>query len=247
LREPSQDKGISPYDTRHSFKVNYIYELPFGHGRRFAYSGRGSSVIDRIIGGWGTDGIIRWNSGRAILLTSGRATFNQFEAGAVLVGMNASDLQDLIKIRKDPLDATKGTVAFLPQDVIENTLKAFGIGCIVPPGKIDCGPTGRYIGPPTTPGQLGGRIFFRSPSFFRADISAVKKFFIRESMNLEFRAEFLDAFNNINFFVGDPNGVTGTHAANSATFGRTSFAYRDLSTTRDPGGRLIQLVARFNF
>ena len=30
LRDPSQDKGISPYDTRHAFKVNYIYELPFG-------------------------------------------------------------------------------------------------------------------------------------------------------------------------------------------------------------------------
>jgi carboxypeptidase family protein len=247
LRQPAQDRGISPYDTRHAFKVNYIYELPFGHGKRFAYSGPGSSVIDQLIGGWETHGIVRWNSGRPILLTSGRATFNQFESGVILVGMNASDLQDMIKIRKDPADATKGTVAFLPQDVIDNTLKAFGINCTPAPGKVDCGPTGRYIAPASTPGQLGARIFFRSPSFFRADLSAVKKFHIRESMNLELRAEFLDAFNNINFFIGDPNGVTATHAANSATFGRTSFAYRDLSTTSDPGGRLIQLVARFNF
>ena len=247
LRDPSQDKGISPYDTRHAFKVNYIYELPFGRGHRFAYDGPGNSVIDRLIGGWETHGIIRWNSGRPVLLTSGRFTFNQFESGVILVGMNASELQDLIKIRKDPLDSTRGTVAFLPQDVIDNTLKAFAIGCTVPVGKTDCGPTGRYIAPPTTPGELGARIFFRSPSFFRADLSAVKKFHIRESMNIELRAEFLDAFNNINFFVGDPNGVTATHAGNSATFGRTSFAYRDLSTTSDPGGRLIQLVARFNF
>jgi hypothetical protein len=247
LRDPSQDRGISPYDTRHSFKVNYVYELPFGQGRRFAYTGKGSGVINQIIGGWGTNGIIRWTSGRPILLTSGRATFNQFESGVILVGMDASELQDAIKIRKDPLDSTKGTVAYLPQDIIDNTLKAFGINCVVPAGKTDCGPTGRYIAPPTTPGQLGARVFFRQPSFFRADLAAVKKFQIRETMNLELRMEFLDAFNNINFFVGDPNGVTATVAAGAATFGRTSFAYRDLSTTSDPGGRLIQLVARFNF
>jgi len=188
------------------------------------------------------------------MLISNRFTFNQFDSGVVLVGMDASELQSLIKIHQEPGDSTKGTVAYLPDDVIENTLKAFAINCTPLPGKTDCGPTGRYIAPPTTPGQLGGRVFFRSPSFFRADLSAVKKFQIRESMNLELRMEFLDAFNNINFFVADPNGVVATFpgpapglAANNANFGRTSFAYRYLSTTSDPGGRLIQLVARFNF
>ena len=239
LRDPSQDRGISPYDTRHAFKMNYIYELPFGSGHRFAYNGPGAKVVDQIIGGWATHGIIRWNSGRAILLTSGRATFNQFESGVVLVGMNATDLQKAVKIRKDPLDSTRGNVAYLPADIIENSLKAFGI--------IAGTPTGRYIAPPTTPGELGARIFLRSPSFFRADISAVKKFRIRESMNLELRAEFLDAFNNINFLIGSPNTVAISTGVNSATFGRTNQAYQDLSTTSDPGGRLIQLVARFNF
>src|SRR5262249_52127685 len=161
------------------------------------------------------------------------------ESGVLLVGMNASDLQNAIKIRKDPLDSTRGNVAYLPDDIIQNTLKAFGII----PGT----PTGRDIAPPTTPGQMGARVFFRPPSFFRADLSAVKKFRIRESMNLELRAEFLDAFNNINFLIGSPNNVTATVGANSATFGRTNQAYQDLSTTSDPGGRLIQLVARFNF
>lgn len=239
LRDPSQDRGISPYDTRHALKFNYIYELPFGSGHRFAYTGAGARVVDLFIGGWETHGIVRWNSGRAILLTSGRATFNQFESGVVLVGMNASDLQKAIKIHQEPGDAKIGTVAYLPDDIIQNTLKAFG----VIPGT----PTGRYIAPPTTPGELGARVFFRSPTFFRADLSAVKKFHIRENMNFEFRAEFLDAFNNINFLIGSPNTVAISTTANSATFGRTNQAYQDLSTTSDPGGRLIQLVARFNF
>jgi hypothetical protein len=245
LRDPSQDRGISPYDTRHALKFNYIYELPFGSGHRFAYNGAGARVVDLFIGGWETHGIVRWNSGRAVLLTSGRATFNQFESGVVLVGMNASDLQKAVKIHQEPGDATIGTVAFLPDDIIQNTLKAFGV--------ISGTPTGRYIAPPTTPGQLGARIFLRSPSFFRADLSAVKKFRIRENMNFEFRAEFLNAFNNIDFLIGSPNTVaiagsnTTSVAGNSAAFGRTGQAYQDLSTTSDPGGRLIQLVARFNF
>jgi hypothetical protein len=239
LRDPSQDRGISPYDTRHALKFNYIYELPFGSGHRFAYTGAGSRIVDLFIGGWETHGIVRWNSGRAILLTSGRATFNQFESGVVLVGMNASDLQHAVKIHKEPGDALLGTVAYLPDDIIQNTLKAFGI--------IAGTPSGRYIAPPTTPGQLGARIFFRSPTFFRADLSAVKKFRIRENMNFEIRAEFLDAFNNINFLIGSPNTVAISTPANSSTFGRTNQAYQDLSTTSDPGGRLIQLVARFNF
>ena len=66
-------------------------------------------------------------------------------------------------------------------------------------------------------------------------------------MNLELRAEFLNAFNNINFLIGSPNTVAISTPVNSATFGRTNQAYQDLSTTSDPGGRLIQLVARFNF
>jgi hypothetical protein len=239
LRDPSQDRGISPYDTRHALKFNYIFELPFGSGHRFAYTGAGSRIVDLLIGGWATHGVVRWTSGRAILLTSGRGTFNQFESGVVLVGMNASDLQKAVKIHQEPADSTIGSVAFIPDDIIQKTHKAFGI--------IAGTPTGRYIAPPTTPGQLGARVFFRSPSFFRADLSAVKKFRIRENMNFEFRAEFLDAFNNINFLIGSPNTVAISTSAASATFGRTNQAYQDLSTTSDPGGRLIQLVARFNF
>jgi hypothetical protein len=246
LRDLRQDKGTSPFDIAHSFKLNYIYELPFGPGRAFDYSGPARNIIGRIIGGWETQGIIRWQSGRPFLLTSGRATFNQFESGVVLVGMDASELQDAVEIFK-PGNAGVGPdgapglgfVYFLPTDIRDNTLRAFGLL----PGT----PTGRYIAPPTTPGQMGGRIFLRQPSFFRADLTAAKRIPIRESMNLEFRAEFLNAFNNINFFVGTPATVSATHAVNNAAFGTTNQAYRDLSTTNDPGGRLLQLVMRFNF
>jgi hypothetical protein len=71
-------------------------------------------------------------------------------------------------------------------------------------------------------------------------MSAVKRVKINERLNFELRGEILNAFNNINFF-----GVTC--AASSDTCGEVTSAYRDVNNTQDPGGRMIQIVARFNF
>jgi hypothetical protein len=79
-------------------------------------------------------------------------------------------------------------------------------------------------------------------------LSIVKKVRFTERTNLEMRAEFLNAFNNINFLVGAAgNDVNSLGGLSAATFGRFTAAYQDLSTTNDPGGRLVQLVVRFNF
>ena len=52
----------------------------------------------------------------------------------------------------------------------------------------------------------------------------------------------LNAFNLTNFLLFVPgNGTTTTLGANSTAFGQlaTNSAYRDLSNTNDPGGRVI--------
>ena len=66
----------------------------------------------------------------------------------------------------------------------------------------------------------------------------------RERLNMEFRAEFLNAFNNINFF--SPN-TTATTTLSNSTFGQVTSAYTDSSNTNDPGGRIVQIVARITF
>src|SRR5262249_42060477 len=38
LRSGFNDKGPSPFDIRHGFKLNYVYELPIGPGRAFLHS-----------------------------------------------------------------------------------------------------------------------------------------------------------------------------------------------------------------
>jgi hypothetical protein len=71
----------------------------------------------------------------------------------------------------------------------------------------------------------------------------VKKIRFTENNNLELRAEFLNAFNAPNFIIGSAaNDLNG-----APLNGVITAAYQDTSTTNDPGGRLVQLVIRWNF
>jgi hypothetical protein len=243
LRNLGLSKRLSPYDQRHAFKVNWIYELPVGRGKLIG--GDSNSLVDHLIGGWEVHGTARVQSGRP------------FRLGNVqLVGMTAKDLQHAVEIRKDP----NRLVFFLPADIIQNTRRAFTFSTAAnavngyAPGTE---PTGRFIAPPgyggcvqSYVGQCGfSQLVLHGPRFVRVDMSLVKKIRFTERTNLELRGEFLNAINNINFFVGNPasSDVAAVTNFNSAAFGTTAAAYQDTSTTNDPGGRLVQFVLRFNF
>jgi outer membrane receptor protein involved in Fe transport len=49
------------YDVRHSFKAAYIYQLPFGRGKRWL--GNSNGVVDAILGGWNVSGITTYRTG----------------------------------------------------------------------------------------------------------------------------------------------------------------------------------------
>ncbi len=241
LRDFSLSKTVSPFGVTHAFKLNWIYELPFGRNKLIG--GNVGKVVDRAIGGWEFHGAARVQSG------------TPFNMGNVqLIGMNRSDLQKAVKMRFD--DAGK-IAYFLPQDIIDNTRKAFNVSATSANGYSTLGaPTGRYFAPASRgacieayAGQCGTtNLVLYGPNFARYDLSIVKKTKITERVNFEFRAEFLNAFNNINFIVGNPGNDTNTVGGfANATFGQVTQAYRDTSTTNDPGGRLIQLVGRINF
>lgn len=240
LRNPGLNKTNSPYDLRHAFKINYIYELPFGRGKMFGSDANG--FVDRLIGGWETHGAIRVQSGSA------------FNLGNVqLVGMDRKELQKAIEIRKDP----NRIVFFLPSDIILNTRRAFNTNAT---GFSALGtPTGRFIAPPGFGGcaqRFAGDCGFSNlvisgPRFVRVDMSVVKKIRLTEKTNVEMRGEFLNAINNQNFRIGASQtaevGAISGATLGAATFGQTTVAYQDVSTTNDPGGRLVQLVLRINF
>lgn len=54
--------GPSGFDVRHRFVTSYIYELPFGPGKRWG-SAQGN-VVAKVIGGWQQEGIVTFSGGR---------------------------------------------------------------------------------------------------------------------------------------------------------------------------------------
>lgn len=255
LRDMSLSKTLSPFNIAHAFKVNWIYELPFGKGQWLA--GNAGAVLDRVVGGWGFHGAARLQSG------------SPFNFGNVrLVGMTRDELQDLVEVRHGVVVDINGNPVltngrqtpasyFLPHEIIANTIRANNASATTADGYSSQGaPTGRYIAPASGrdcieayTGQCGTtNLVLYGPRFTRYDLSIVKKTRITETVNFEFRAEFLNAFNHINFIVGNPaNDVNVIGGFGTSTFGQLTQAYRDLSTTNDPGGRMIQFVGRINF
>jgi hypothetical protein len=229
------DKGRGPYDITHSFKTNFIYELPFGRGQRWLGDSHG--LVNGFLGGWGFNGSIRIQSGNPV-------NFGNVQ----LVGMTREELGDMIEVRKG-----NTSVFYLPEDVITNTSRAFAVSynAANQPIYTNGAPTGRYIAPATAAnciqaytGQCGiTNLVIKGPRFVRPDLSVVKRIKFTESNNLELRAEFLNAFNAPNFLIGSAaNDLNG-----APLNGIITAAYQDTSTTNDPGGRLVQLVIRWNF
>jgi len=66
---PNARRAVSDFDTTHQFNANWIAELPFGRGRRFAADG--SPVVDALIGGWELSGVARWTSGFPFTVDNG--------------------------------------------------------------------------------------------------------------------------------------------------------------------------------
>jgi hypothetical protein len=220
----------------HALKANWVYELPFGRDRKFLSQTPG--WVERLVGGWEIDGLFRIQSGR--LLDFGNVR---------LVGMTADELRKSIKIREfaptgvnanSPVD-----IYMLPQDIVENTVRAFSVSATSPTGYGSLGaPTGRYLAPANGPdcietiaagyGDCGVRtLVVTGPMYQRWDISAAKRTRLWGRTNFEFRADLINAFNHPNF---TPVISTSTNPDN----------YR-ITGVQENSSRIIQLVTRFSW
>lgn len=229
LRKPMLDvidaggEGSVP----HAFKADWVYELPFGRGRRFG--GNAGAILDQIIGGWSFAGTTRLQTGEVVDFGNVR-----------LVGMTKDELKKMYGRYEYPQIFTADApmrIYRLPQDVVENTFRASNdnVSATSTTGYGAQGaPIGRYLAPQNSDpncievasgfGDCGVRsLTINAPMIRFLDLSVVKRITITGRVNAEFRGEFLNAFNHPRL----AGGTTGTST---------------------PGGsRVVQLVTRFNW
>jgi hypothetical protein len=224
---------------RHAIKTQWDWSIPVGRNERYGRTLPG--VLDAILSGWQFNGAGRFQQRTA--------NFGNVR----LVGMTKDEAQSLYKfeIRPDPQTGLLN-VFTMPDDVILNTRRAFSVSTTNPSGYSDLGaPVGRYFAPANSADciqlKLGDcappRLLLLTPWFTRFDIGLTKRIPLGGTKSIEFRADVLNVFDNINFSVTDNSRTAGTGAG----IFQTDSAYRDLDNTYDPGGRLGQLALRFNW
>ena len=62
----SEIYGYSDYDVKHRLLFNYVVDLPFGRGKRFA--GNVGGILNGFIGGWSAAGTTTYRSGNPFSL-----------------------------------------------------------------------------------------------------------------------------------------------------------------------------------
>ena len=235
-------------NVQHALKGNWLYELPFGRDHRWANNM--NPFMEGLLGGWEFDGVGRIQTGEMLDFGNVR-----------LVGMTAEDLRQSIALRVDPVS---GQIFILPDDIIQNTVRAFAVSATSATGYSALGaPTGRYLAPANGPdcvetaqsfGDCGLRsVVVNGPRLVRFDLSMTKKFHIHNNINFEFRAEMLNAFNSpyfspiigssTSFFTGNGPNQTGTPISNPSV-PTSADGYRLTSLLGDNQARIVQLVWR---
>ena len=75
----SRDYGPSANDIRHRAVIHFVYELPFGSGRKWL----SSNPLKYVVGGWSISGVTTLQSGAPFTVTTQTNTTNSFSAGAL--------------------------------------------------------------------------------------------------------------------------------------------------------------------
>jgi hypothetical protein len=225
---------------RHAIKTQWDWTIPVGRDQRFGRTLH--PVLHAILANWQFNGAGRFQQRTA--------NFGNVR----LVGMTKEEAQKLYKFEARPDPQTGAIRVFtMPDDVILNTRRAFSVSVTSPTGYSSLGaPEGRYFAPASSADciqlKLGDcgvapRLVLLTPWFTRFDIGLTKRIPLGGSRSIEFRADVLNVFDNVNFTVTDASRTAG---AGAGIF-QTDSAYRDLDNTYDPGGRLGQLAIRFNW
>jgi hypothetical protein len=81
--KPYLNRGVSDFDTTHIITIDYVYQLPFGHGA--AMLANTNHFVDAFIGGWQLSGIFRATSGLPFTLSEPGYTTDWQQGGFGIV------------------------------------------------------------------------------------------------------------------------------------------------------------------
>ncbi len=232
---PALERARAPFDLTHALKGNFVYDLPFGPGRRLNVA-----KLSRVLSGWKTGAFMTWQSGTPFSIFSNRGTLNRGgnRSGTRNTVTSLAQGDDLFD--KVGLFVTGNGPYFVDPSVI-NPADGRGVGS-------DGGApfSGQIFFNPEA-GTVGAlqRRMFSGPWVFNFDFSVVKETKLFENHSLEFRMESFNFFNNAQFYVGDE--FANADINNSVRFNVNNTTFGVINQSLLNGQRVFQFGFYYRF
>ncbi len=176
------EKSLSSQDVSQRLVISYVLDLPFGHGRRYAAGFSG--VADKVVSGWGIDGVTTFQRGFPLKITWAGP-------GTALENANLG-------------------VSNVRPNVVSGCSKSAGGGHVTNWFNTNCfaaPPAWGFGSESRTDSTL------RTPGIRNFDFAVFKRTSITERVGLEFRTEFFNLFNHP-YFAPPGTGFDGTPTGN---------------------------------
>jgi len=173
------NRSVSDFDTRHLITLDWVYQLPIGHGK--VLGGSTNRLVDAAIGGWQFSGLTRWTSGLPFsVLEPGWSTNWHIQSYGVQTGP--------VRVHKH-LDANGEPQVFENITTINNGIIGEGNPIRLP-----------------YPGEAGERNNFRGDGYFGVDSGLSKSWSLWEGQTLKFSWEVFNVTNSVRFDT-NPNSL----------------------------------------
>ncbi|HYL10948.1 MAG TPA: TonB-dependent receptor [Candidatus Acidoferrales bacterium] len=222
--------GPSPFDFRHIFNANWVYDLPFRASNHY---------LSRAVKGWYVSGIFTTISGQPLTVTEG----SQVWGGTQQLGFNSGAIPTV-----DPTSLGDGVHKGVAGSAGCGTNSPAAINLFGNPGAV-CGDFRKVL---IATDARGGRSNpFRGLGHWNLDTSVGKTTAITERLHATFAADFFNIFNHVIYCdPGQGNGNGGACGGSLnlntlSTFGVISSQW--VPANRVAGSRWIQLSVRFEF
>jgi hypothetical protein len=209
------ERSLSSQDVPQRLVISYVLDLPFGKGRKY-FSGAGRT-IDKLVGGWGVDGVTIFQRGFPLIFGNGQVNATTLFGGGsrpdIVSGCHASVSRSATSKLGDPSNLSAS--------------RWFNTSCFT------ASPDFTFGNEPRADPRL------RAEGVDNFDFSLFKRtrFAVNERFGLEFRTEFFNIFNRTQF--APPNTICCT--TNNKNFGVVT------STASGTNPRLIQFGLKFLF
>jgi len=162
------ERSLSSQDVSQRLVISYVLDLPFGHGKRFMSDATG--VVDKLVSGWGVDGVTTFQKGFPLVFTNGNPNYT--------TGLGAGSRPNRVP----------GCNTSRPSGVPQIT-EYFNTACFVSPADFTFGDESR-----TDPRLRGPGVNNWDFALFKRT-----QFGPDNKLGLEFRSEFFNMWNRTQF------------------------------------------------